>query len=197
MNISLILAHPNQGSFSHAIAAAAMNALRTNGHTVFFHDLYRENFDPVMTGEEIREPVTRDPLVEQHCAEIARADGIILVHPDWWGQPPAILKGWVDRVLRWRVAYDFEGGNELEGAPIGLLRARVGLVFNTTNTPLERDRDVLGNPLETLWKNCIFAYCGVTGFERRVFRILLTSTPQQRQGWLEEVQEVVGRHFPK
>ena len=42
MNVSLILAHPNQGSFNHAIAIAAINALDGNGHSVRFHDLYRE-----------------------------------------------------------------------------------------------------------------------------------------------------------
>ena len=53
MNISLILAHPSLGSFNHAIAIAAINALVANGHCVSFHDLYRERFDPVLPYEEI------------------------------------------------------------------------------------------------------------------------------------------------
>jgi len=48
--------------------------------------------------------------IQRHCAEIRQADGLVIVHPNWWGEPPAMLKGWVDRVLRAGVAYDFPPG---------------------------------------------------------------------------------------
>ena len=54
-------------------------------------------------------------LVASHCEELARADGIIIVHPNWWGAPPAVLKGWVDRVFRPEVAYRFLEGDTGEG----------------------------------------------------------------------------------
>jgi putative NADPH-quinone reductase len=53
MKISLILAHPNAGSFNHAIAEAARSTLVSNGHEVSFHDLYLERFDPILLYEEI------------------------------------------------------------------------------------------------------------------------------------------------
>ena len=62
------------------------------------------------------------------------AEGIIIIHPNWWGMPPAILKGWVDRVMRPGVAYEFLEGDSGEGVPRGLLRARRAIVFNTSNT---------------------------------------------------------------
>jgi putative NADPH-quinone reductase len=71
-----------------------------------FHDLYVEGFQPVIADEESRHVVSHDPLVEQHGGEVAAADGIIVVHPNGWGQPPAILKGWIDRVMRPGMAYD-------------------------------------------------------------------------------------------
>jgi len=49
--------------------------------------------------------------------KIAIADGIVFVHPDWWGMPPAILKGWIDRVLRSGVTYQFLEGDDGEGIP--------------------------------------------------------------------------------
>ena len=61
------------------------------------------------------------------------ADGLIVVHPNWWSQPPAILKGWMDRVLRQGVAYEFGEG----GAVIGLLEGKTALVLTTSNTPRE------------------------------------------------------------
>ena len=130
MNVSLILAHPNQGSFNHAIAIAAINALDGNGHSVRFHDLYRERFDPVLPYGEIPKGADIDSNLMKHCGEIVSADGIIIVHPNWWGMPPAILKGWVDRVIRPGVAYEFLEGDSGEGVPRGLLKARKALVFN-------------------------------------------------------------------
>ena len=98
MQVSVILAHPNRQSFNHAIAQTAIAQLRQNGHQVAFHDLYAEEFDPILPLGEIPKEASVFKEVERHCQEISSTDGIIIVHPNWWGQPPAILKGWVDRV---------------------------------------------------------------------------------------------------
>lgn len=196
MNISLILAHPEPGSLNHAIAQAAAGQLRACGHQVWMHDLYAEGFDPVLpAGEAARDSVLPGPIT-QHCREIAVADGIVIIHPNWWGQPPAILKGWVDRVIRAGVAYGFVEGDSGEGVPVGLLRAKAALVFNTSNTNDVREREVFGDPLETLWKNCIFGLCGVKRFERRMFGVVVTSTAQQRAQWLDEVRALIKATFP-
>lgn len=107
MKISVILAHPYEASFNAAIAAHVVNTLKAKGHEVLFHDLYREGFNPVISAQELVSDATDDALLQQHQTEIREADGIVIVHPNWWGQPPAILKGWIDRVLRENVAYAF------------------------------------------------------------------------------------------
>jgi putative NADPH-quinone reductase len=195
MNISVILAHPVQGSFNHAIADAAVTTLRENGHQVLLHDLYAEQFDPVLPPGEIPKTAALSGDVEKHCEELAIADGIVVIHPNWWGQPPAILKGWIDRVIRPGVAYEFIEGDGGEGVPCGLLKARTALVFNTSNTNEERERAVFGDPLETLWKNCVFGLCGVTNVLRRTFCVMVTSTETKREDWLKEVRELVNNTF--
>ena len=196
MKISVILAHPDPGSFNHAIADAAATELRRNGHTVWFHDLYADGFDPVLPGKEIPSGADIPPAVAIHCEQIAEADGIVIVHPNWWGQPPAILKGWIDRVLRPGVAYKFLEGDGGEGVPVGLLKARSALVINTSNTPPERERTVFGDPLESIWRKCIFGLCGVDTFHREMFGVVVASTHEQRMEWLGRVKEVVAACFP-
>ncbi|MCX6030577.1 MAG: NAD(P)H-dependent oxidoreductase [Chloroflexi bacterium] len=196
MQISIILAHPTPGSFNHALAQTAAQTLAANRHTVCFHDLYAERFDPILPGAEIPRDAALKPAIAQHCAEITAADGIVIVHPNWWGQPPAILKGWIDRVLRPGLAYEFLEGDGGEGVPVGLLRAETAVVFNTSNTAEARERSVFGDPLETLWKNCIFDLCGVQRFYRRMFGVVVTSTPAQRAAWLQQAQEIVSQCFP-
>jgi putative NADPH-quinone reductase len=196
MNVVVIVAHPNMKSFNRAIADVAAKILRRNGHNVMFHDLYEEGFDPVLPDAEIPRDACLQTDIEARCAEVASAEGFVVIHPNWWGQPPAILKGWIDRVFRPGVAYDFQEGDSGEGVPIGLLRAKAAIVFNTSNTPNEREEKVFGDPLETLWKDCIFGLCGVENFYRRMFGIVVTSTQEQRREWLNHVEETVDRYFP-
>ncbi len=196
MNILVILAHPREGSFNHAIAHAARKTLCQAGHRVAFHDLCAEEFPSHLPAEEIPDDGPVSAVVQQHCKELAEADGIVIVHPNWWGQPPAVLKGWIDRVVRPGVAYRFEETDSGEGVPIGLLRARSAVVFNTSNTFPEREQAVFGDPLETIWKNCIFDLCGVKDFYRRTFSVVVTSSTEQRARWLAEVEEIVAERFP-
>jgi NAD(P)H dehydrogenase (quinone) len=191
MNVSVILAHPSKTSFNHAIAATAVETLQRNGHNPRFHDLHDEGFDALLPADEIPSDAALPPCIAQHCAEIAEADGIIVVHPNWWGQPPAILKGWVDRVIRPGVAYEFVGENGGEGVPNGLLKAKAAMVFNTSNTETEREKKVFGDPLQGIWKDCIFDFCGVTDFHRRMFNIVVVSSEEQRKEWLAEVRQMV------
>ena len=176
--ISVILAHPYTDSLNAAIAATVVSTLEKNGYGVHFHDLYQEGFDPLLSGEELAAGKSNDPLLRQHQAEISRAHGIIIVHPNWWGQPPAILKGWMERVLRKNVP------------------AKAALVFNTSNTPAQREHEVFGDPLERIWKDCVFAFCGVHTFERQMFRVVADSDEATRQHWLQQAAEMVNKHFP-
>ena len=197
MNVLVVFAHPREGSFNHAVADTVVKTLERLGHRVVFHDLYAENFDPVLEFEEIPSDGKVEANIAKHCAELAFAEGIVVIHPNWWGQPPAVLKGWVDRVLREGVAYEFLGGDNGVGVPVGLLKASKAVVFNTSNTMEERELNHFGDPLERLWKTCIFDLCGVKNFVRRTFSPVITSTAAQRKAWLEEAVEIVEREFPK
>jgi NAD(P)H dehydrogenase (quinone) len=197
MTVLVLLAHPETNSFNHAIASTAVRALVANGHEVIAHDLYQEAFDPILVRGEAPKGAALPPAIQQHCEHLARTDGIIIVHPNWWGQPPAILKGWVDRVIRPGVAYEFLEGDQGEGVPHGLLRAQAAIVFNTSNTGSQREKTAFGDPLETIWKNCIFGLCGVPLFHRRMFNIVVTSSEAERHAWLTEVVAIVDRFFPQ
>ncbi len=190
MKVLVILGHQHQGSFCHAIAQTAIEQLQRAGHEVRYHDLYAEGFDPVLPHEEIPKTAQPHPVIQQHCHEVREAEGYVIVHPNWWGQPPAILKGWVDRVFRQGVVYEFgpNGINEL-------LRGKRALVITTSNTPRDIELNVYGDPLENLWKTVIFGMCGVRDFLRRNFEPIILSTPEQRSQWLAEVRQLVDRQF--
>ncbi len=195
--ILVVLAHPDEKSFNAAIAERCAEAVTRNGYEAVVHDLYREGFDPILPAAEIPLEGVVDETVRAHCRELTEAAGIILVHPNWWGMPPAILTGWVDRVFRPGVAYRFTEGDAGDGVPIGLLAGKVALAFNTSNTPREREMAVFGDPLAAFWKTSIFGFCGITEHYRTTFSVIVTSTEEQRKTWLSDVAAAVDRHFPK
>jgi len=196
VEISVIIAHPEPRSFNHAIAESACRTLKRFGHTVRFHDLYKEGFDPLLPAAELNTKAVPGRELASYCEELQRSDGLVIVHPNWWGQPPAAMKGWIDRVFRPGVAYQFLEGDSGEGVPVGLLRAETAVVFNTSNTLPEREMEIFGDPLDRLWKKCILEFCGVRKVIRETFSVVITSTPEERAAWLEQVEEIVAASFP-
>ncbi len=191
MKILVILGHQRLGSFCHAITDTAVRQLQTDGHEVIVHDLYQENFDPILADTEIGRDGRLPPVVQRHCDELMAADGYLVVHPNWWAGPPAILKGWVDRVIRQGLAYSFS-----DSGVVGHLAGRTAVVITTSNTPRDVELAVYGDPLENLWKTCIFGLCGVEDFTRRNFESVILSTPEDRAEWLEETKRIMRDRFP-
>ncbi len=195
MLVLVVLAHPNKSSLNHAIADRAITSLRRNGHEVIFHDLYDEKFDPVLPVSEVMREGSVDPKVEQYAKELTAADGIVVVHPNWWGSMPAILKGWVDRVFRPGCAYSFEEVEGKVGVAVGHLKSKDVVILNTENTPKEV-REEQGDPLEVMWKNTIFGLCGARRFQRRMFHGVIMAEKPIIDSWLAEVEDIMNQAFP-
>jgi putative NADPH-quinone reductase len=111
VNVLVVHAHPDPASFNHTLFETAVTALRAGGHTVETIDLYAEGFSAVMTAAERKAyhspaPIL-DPQVARHAQLVRWANALVFVYPTWWAGLPAILKGWLDRVLVAGVAFDF------------------------------------------------------------------------------------------
>jgi len=97
----LILGHPDPGSFNHAVAARYVEVAQSNHHTVVVRDLYAIGFDPLLKDIERpqRRPGISRPDVRDEIALVEQSDVITFVYPLWFGTPPAIVKGYIDRVF--------------------------------------------------------------------------------------------------
>lgn len=112
MNVLLVLAHPSADSFNHACARAATAGLERAGHQVDTIDLYADGFTTAMSRDEraaydTDTPIL-DPQVADHAARLKRSDALVFVYPTWWSGLPAILKGWLERVMVPGVSFDFD-----------------------------------------------------------------------------------------
>ncbi|MFJ3765597.1 NAD(P)H-dependent oxidoreductase [Streptomyces sp. NPDC090082] len=186
----MYLAHPRTGSFNHAVFDAVVAELRERGAEVVAHDLCAEGFPAVLSADEtgtVEEAGrAQESQVALHRAEVATVDAMVFVHPNWWGMPPAVLAGWVQRVLVPGVAYKLGAA---EGEPVGLLKVDKALVLNTSDTPAEREDSEFGDPLERIWSACVLPYVGVSEVRRVVFRTVTDSTEETRGDWLDQARQ--------
>ncbi|MEU8677644.1 NAD(P)H-dependent oxidoreductase [Streptomyces sp. NPDC048560] len=189
MRIGVYLAHPRSGSFNHAVFETVVEELRGRGCEVVAHDLCAEGFEPALsageTGTVQSAPPAQDGQVALHRAEVATLDAMVFVHPNWWGMPPAVMTGWVQRVLAPGVAYKL---GTAEGEPAALLRAGKALVLNTSDTPADREDEEFGDPLERIWTACVLPYVGVGDVRRTVFRTVAGASDEARAAWLQQAR---------
>ncbi|ROP50685.1 NAD(P)H-dependent oxidoreductase [Streptomyces sp. PanSC9] len=187
--IGVYLAHPRPGSFNHALFETVVQHLRDLGCEVRAHDLCAEEFPPGLSAgetETVRSATgAHDAQVALHQAEVATLDAMVFVHPNWWGMPPAVLAGWIQRVLAPGVAYKL---GSPEGEPDGLLRAGRALVLNTSDTPADREEAEFGDPLQRIWSACVLPYVGVADVRRVVFRTVTDSSDRTRASWLNQAR---------
>jgi len=197
MNISVILAHPNPKSFNHAIAKSVLQALKENGHAVYYHDLYAEKFQDISLCQRKREHSLFQNDIKTYCVEISVSEGIVVVHPDWGGQPPVILKAWIDRVIFLGANYILRERNGGEITPERFLKAKAVFIFNTSNAGLAKGKEVFDDPLARLWHGSVFGHCGLQFFHRETFRVIGHSSSEQRRRWLRNVEEIIAEYFPE
>ncbi|MBD0415080.1 NAD(P)H-dependent oxidoreductase [Oryzicola mucosus] len=167
MNVLIVYAHPEPTSFNAALANHSAEALRADGHEVVISDLYADDFNPVAGRHDfstVADPDRFHYQSEQALAaskgsfsdEIRReqervlaADLLVLQFPLWWGGPPAILKGWFERVLAYGFGY-------VDGARFdtGLFKGRRALLSVTTGGTTARfgPEGVYGEVDRVLWQ---------------------------------------------
>lgn len=163
-NVLIVVAHPEPTSFNHALARAAADALKGAGHEVTITDLAAEGFradvgphDVMSRADTARFHVQAEQAHaarhQDYSSDIARqqalvsaADNVILQFPIWWGGPPALMKGWIDRVLSYGFAY--VDGRRFD---TGLFKGRRAMISLTTGgTPERFSDDGVYGPIDPL-----------------------------------------------
>lgn len=129
---AVILCHPDRTSFNAAVAARYVRTVTAMGHTAVLRDLYRLGFDPVLKADERpgRDDFILSADVAEELAVLGGCDVFTFVYPIWFGLPPAMLKGYIDRVLG--AGFPFQ--RLRDRAPHPLLTGRKLLSFSSSGT---------------------------------------------------------------
>lgn len=160
MKHAIVVAHPNPDSLTCAIARTYAAEVAAMGHGSTTRDLYRMGFDPCLKASEIPGPAGArfaDDVVAERKA-VADCDVFAFVYPLWFNGPPAILKGYVDRVFSLGFGYE----PALHGTD-PLLMGRSLVSFTTSGAPEAWVRDTGAmNALTAVFDSHVAAVCGLT-----------------------------------
>ena len=193
MKHAVIFAHPNEHSFTSAVAKAYEEAARSLGHSVVTRDLYRMKFDPCLGADELPfAPEFRPrPDVAAERTLLEDADIFALVYPLWLNATPAMLKGYLDRVFGFGFAYGKEGHSR------PLLEGRSLITFSSSGAPLHWVQqtgalDALGK----LFDQYFAELCGMRFLERVHFGgIVPLIRDDAVAARLADVRSCVNKHF--
>jgi len=194
MKVLVVYAHPNPQSFNHAILESFTGGLAEAGHTYEVVDLYAINFNPCLSGEDfakLMEGKASDDVRAQQ-EKVSQADGLVFIHPIWWFAPPAILKGWFDRVFSMGFAYALD---EKEGHYTGLLKNQKALVINTAGGT-EEEAKTYGSTdaLKKIQDELKLGFCGINDVNHVIFYNVIMTDDATRKGYLEEARNL-GKAF--
>lgn len=159
MSALVVFAHPLRDSLGRRFADVAVEALSAR-HEVELLDLYERDFDPRLSPAE-RSAYYADrhetAAVADDAAALLRAEVLVFVFPTWWFGPPAILKGWIDRVFAPGIA--FEHGKDYGPIVPKLDRLRHTAVVTTLGTPWWVDRIGMRRPVRRIFKSALIGGC--------------------------------------
>ncbi|KER38118.1 hypothetical protein AL00_01960 [Sphingobium indicum F2] len=130
----LVLANPSPQSFDHSIASAYTGVVKDNRQQIVIRDLYAIGFDPVLKASERPTGSSWSPApdIEPELDLLRSADLLVFVYPIWYGLPPAMLKGYVERVLG--ANYSFKDMQGAVGQPA--VQGKPLVSFSTSGAPL-------------------------------------------------------------
>lgn len=214
MHVLIVYAHPEPSSFNAALKDEAVATIRAAGHSVEVSDLYAEGFNPVAGRHDFRDVADANRFhyqaeqlnaaqthafseeIAREQARVEAADLFILQFPLWWGGPPAILKGWIDRVLAYGFAY--VDGRRFDS---GLFKGRRAIMCVTTGGTRERfsDEGVFGEIQKVLWplQHLTLEYLGLIVEEPFICygtpRIGDAGRKAYLGGWRERVQALLAK----
>ncbi len=194
MRALIVIAHPLQDSFAHAAAARVKATLERRGMAVDLIDLYADDFDPRLTGAERRAyfaPPHDWSAVENYAARLRGAQKLVLVFPQWWFGPPAILKGFFDRALAPGVAFAHQPGGGL--TPL-LTQIDALWVVSSTGAPRWVARLYMGDPTRRLIARGVKPWvCPKASFHMMTLHNMDHMTRQKAAKFLERLERALER----
>ncbi|MFD1441124.1 NAD(P)H-dependent oxidoreductase [Lacticaseibacillus hegangensis] len=193
-NTVIVTSHPYDGSFCHALMASAKAGAEKAGNTVDVIDLEADGFDPVMHSKDLigfLKHKAQDPQAIDYIERVKAADHLILIFPIWWELMPAMMKGFIDKVVFPGETFNYTKGGM--GMASNLPNLKSTTIMTTMNTPKSLYRWVFGNAIQRALVRGTFVKMGLKHVKWMSCNMVKKSSDAKRQGWLKQANVIGAR----
>ncbi|WP_181891103.1 NAD(P)H-dependent oxidoreductase [Bacillus altitudinis] len=189
---TIVYAHPWDGSYNHAILTSITEKLETKREPFQVIDLYKDGFNPVFTAEELKhfhKGETPYSLVKDYQEKLKQSTELVFIFPVWWWDLPAMLKGFIDKVMLSGFAFiEDQNTGTLQGL---LTNIKKTTVISTSTTDKEYIESEAGNAIQSVFINRTLADLGLKNESTKWIhfsRVNLT-TDEKRKQFLKDISQ--------
>lgn len=186
MKTTIIYAHPYEKSFNNAVLQTVKKTLSDKDLNII--DLYEDGFNPALEKQDLKlfnKGETTDELIKKYQKIIKQTDNLVFIFPIWWAGPPAILKGFIDKVMLKKFAYVYTK----KGLIKGLLKIDKATILTTSQAPKIAFGLLYGNPIKKAFGIGFLKTVGVKRVKWINFSKASTSTQEEREKHLKKIEK--------
>lgn len=190
MKVVVVFNHPYEGSYCNAILNSVIRGLHHAGHEVDIIHLDNENFNPVMTAQDLKAFKDKNPLdpkVIEYKERLEQADHLLFIFPIWWELMPALMKGFIDKVIFPGVAYDYTNTSNTKMKPLWTNMKGVTMI-TTMNTPGILYWGIFGNAIRKALMKGTFWKLGYKNRKWISLNMVKMVSAEKRKKWLNDIE---------
>ena len=184
--ILIINGHPDSKSFCYALHESYKKGCvdaEIQTDEIFIGELV---FSPNLA-HGYRERTPHEPDLETAWQKIVQADHIVWIYPVWWGLPPAVMKGFIDRLFLPGFAYEYQ---EKSPFPKPLLKGKTSEIISTMDTPVWYYKLVYKDIGGRFLRKNVGDFCGIKNIRTTYLAVMKTSTAEKRNKWLNKIYKI-------
>ncbi|MGL4609786.1 MAG: NAD(P)H-dependent oxidoreductase [Trueperaceae bacterium] len=187
--VLVIFGHPKLESYNNALSQAYERGARAGGAEVKRLELANLQFS-VTEAPDYSKTGELEPSLKEAQELIRWADHLVFVYPTYWGDMPALLKGFIDQVFLPNFAFKYRKGSPF---PEKLLKGKTARIITTMDAPVLWHYAVTRSPGINALKRATLHFCGVNPVKVTAFGQLRYSSEVKRKGWLEKIETLAAR----
>lgn len=195
MRVAVVFNHPYEGSYCNSILESVKAGLENGKHEMDLIHLDNDHFDPVLKAEDLKAFVNRCPVdseVIRYGERLKKADHLVFIFPIWRELMPALMKGFIDKVIFPGVAYDYSNASNTRMKPL-LTNLKGVTVITTMNTPRILYKMVFGNAIKKALLRGTFWKLGYKNRKWINFDKVKSVSEKKRLQWLKKIERRFSR----
>jgi len=189
MRVVIVFNHPYSGSYCSAILNSVKSGLEKSGHEIDVIHLDNDKFNPVMTAEDLlafKNKKSIDTQAKEYIQRIKAADHLVFIFPIWWELMPALMKGFVDKIIFPGETYDYTQSGY--GMVTLMKNIKSITVITTMNTPGLMYKLIYGDAIKKALIKGTLRKMGCKRVKWLSLNMVKMSSKEKRVKWLEQIE---------